>query len=163
MVRIAEDRRMKKEDKKDKEILELKNQIEVLTNNWKRALADYQNLEKRYEKDKTEFLEYANSSLILRILFVLDHLEKVQEYLKDDGLELAIKELKKVFAEEGLDEIEAEGKIFNPQEMEAIEVVEGEEEEKVVSIIAKGYRLKGKVIRPAKVKVYQRKLEEKDK
>lgn len=144
---------MKKTDKENKEVTELKNQIEVLTNNWKRALADYQNLERRCDKERAEFLEYANGSLILRVLFVLDHLEKVQEYLKDDGLELAIKELKKVFTEEGLEEIEAEGKIFNPQEMEAVEAVEGEEEGRVAEVLTKGYSLRKKVIRPAKVKV----------
>lgn len=147
--------------KKDNETL--KKEVEILTNNWKRALADYQNLERRYDKEKAEFLEYANSSLILKILFVLDHLEKVQEYLKDDGLELAIKELKKVLIKEGLEEIEAEGKIFNPREMEAIETVDGDEEGKVAEVLAKGYSLRGKIIRPAKVKVYQEKSEEKDK
>ena len=126
--------------------------IEELTNNWKRALADYQNLQKRYEKEKVEFAQYANSTLILRLLSVLDCLEKVQSYLKDNGLDLAIKEFKNVLADEGLKEVEAQGKRFNPEEMEAIEKVDGEEE-KVIEVLAKGYFLKDKLIRPAKVKV----------
>lgn len=154
---------MKKADKENKEVTELKNQIEVLNNNWKRALADYQNLERRCDKERAEFLEYANGSLILRILFVLDHLEKVQEYLKDGGLELAVKELKKVLTEEGLEEIETEGKVFNPQEMEAIETVGGGEAGMVAEVLTKGYYLRKKVIRPAKVKVYLEKPEEKNK
>lgn len=139
---------------KKKNTQELEEKITELTNNWKRALADYQNLEKRYAKEKQEFLEFANSNLILKLLTALDNFEKVQGYLKDDGLDLAIKELKKILIEEGLDEIEAQGKEFNPLEMEAIEAVEGEEG-KVVEVVTKGYRLKGKVLRPAKVKVGQ--------
>jgi len=139
---------------------ELEEKISELTNNWKRALADYQNLEKRYDKEKQDFVQFATSGLILKLLSVLDHFERIQNYLKDDGLDLAIKEFKKVLVEEGLDEIEALGQQFNPMEMEAVEVGEGEEG-KVLEVLQKGYRLKGRVLRPAKVKVGQvKKLEQ---
>lgn len=138
--------------KKDAKIL--KKEIETLTNSWKRALADYQNLQKRYEKEKADFIQFANAGLILKLLAVLDHLERVQTYLEDDGLDLAIREFKKVLIEEGLDEIEVVDKEFNPEEMEAVETVEGEEG-KVAEVLCKGYQLKGKVIRPSKVKVGQ--------
>jgi len=139
---------------------ELEEKISELTNNWKRALADYQNLEKRYDKEKQDFVQFATSGLILKLLSALDHFERIQNYLKDDGLDLAIKEFKKVLVEEGLDEIEALGQQFNPMEMEAIEVGEGEEG-KVLEVLQKGYRLKGRVLRPAKVKVGQvKKLEQ---
>lgn len=131
-------------------------QVEELTNHWKRAIADYQNLEKRYEKEKADFVQYANQTLVLKLLTALSHFERVQGYLKDDGLDLAIKEFKRVLAEEGLDEIEAVGREFNPEEMEAIELVFGEEG-KVAEVVSKGYKLKGKVIRPVKVKVGQEK------
>lgn len=136
-----------------KDIGTLKKEIEELTNLWKRALADYQNLQKRQEREKADFVQYANANLILKLLAALDHLEKVQTYLKDDGLDLAIKELKKVLAEEGLAEIEALGKGFNPQEMEAVGVAEGGKDGQAAEVVCKGYRLKGRVVRPAKVKV----------
>lgn len=146
---------MKKEEKENKEIAELKNQIEILTNNWKRALADYQNLERRYEKEKKDFLEYANSILILKLICSLDNFEKVQGYLKDNGLELAIKEFKKVLSEEGLTEIEVKEKLFNPYDMEAVDMVEGGESGKVAEVLSKGYNFKKRVLCPAKVKVYK--------
>ena len=136
---------MKKDERNQK--------IEELTNNWKRALADYQNLARRYEIEKADFVTYANTNLILKLLVALDHLERAQEYLKDSGLDLAIKQLKTVLAEEGLEEIKALGESFNPEEMEAMEVVEEVESGKVVEVIVKGYRLKEKIIRVAKVKV----------
>ena len=135
---------------------EAQNQIEELTNNWKRVLADYQNLEKRYEREKNDFVQYANANLILKLLLVLDHLKRAQEHLKDSGLDLAIKEFKRVLEEEGLEEIETIGEDFSPETMEAVEVVRGGDGEKVVEEICKGYKLKGKVIRVAKVKVGER-------
>ena len=138
--------------KKDSLKTDYQEKIDELTNNWKRALADYQNLLKRSEKEKIEFALYANSSLILRLLSVLDYLEKIQDYLKDEGLALAIKEFKVVLTEEGLMEVEALGKKFSPDSMEAVETIEGKEE-KVIEVSSKGYYLKDKLIRPAKVKV----------
>lgn len=144
---------MAKKDENKPEKIDLKDQqITELTNDWKRALADYQNLCKRYEREKADFVQFANTNLILKLLAVLDHLEKAQEYLKDPGLELAVKQFKNVLTEEGLSEIEVLGKEFNPEEMEAVETVEGEAG-KVLAIICKGYRLKDKIIRVAKVKV----------
>lgn len=128
-------------------------QIEELTNNWKRALADYQNLVRRYEIEKKDFIAFASANLILKLLTVLDHLEMAQTHLQDEGLALAIKQFKAVLAEEGLEEVEALGKKFNPEEMEAIEVADGKESGQVTEVLTKGYRLKGKVIRAAKVKV----------
>lgn len=130
-----------------------RNEIEELTNRWKRALADYQNLEKRYTREKADFVAYAGSNLILKLLSVLDHLQKVKSYLKDEGLEIALREFKRVLEEEGLGEIEAVGKDFDPLSMEAVETVRSDKVGKVVEEVTKGYQLKGKVIRVAKVKV----------
>ena len=130
-------------------------QIEDLTNRWKRALADYQNLEKRYEREKADFVAFANANLILRLLTILGHLEKAASVLKDKGLDLVVTEFKRVLEEEGVEEIKALGEQFNPQLMEAIETVEGEEENRVAEEVYKGYLLKGKLLLPAKVKVFK--------
>lgn len=139
--------------KKDTEAL--KKEIEELTNNWKRALADYQNLEKRYEKEKADFVHFANADLILKLLTVLRHLEKAAEHLKDKGLDLAVGEFKRVLSEEDLREIRTLGESFDPTMMEAVEIVSGGEKNKVAEVLQKGYSLKGKVILPAKVKVFK--------
>jgi len=130
-------------------------QIEDLTNRWKRALADYQNLEKRYEREKADFVAFANANLILRLLTILGHLEKAASVLKDKGLDLVVTEFKRVLEEEGVEEIKALGEQFNPQLMEAIETIEGEEENRVAEEVYKGYLLKGKLLLPAKVKVFK--------
>ena len=139
-----------------------KKQIEELTNNWKRALADYQNLEKRYEKEKSDFVQFANANLILRLLITLVHLEKAAEIFKDDGVNLIVNEFKKVLLDEGLGEIECLGKDFDPNLMEVVDLVKGGQKDKIAEVISKGYLLKGKLLLPAKVKAYQGKPEVKN-
>jgi molecular chaperone GrpE len=117
-----------------------------------RALADYQNLEKRVEREKENFVRFANAVLILKMLPILDNLERANEHLKDQGIELVIKQFKDALSSEGVTEIEAVGAAFNPELHEAIEKISGEEG-KVLSVVEKGYRLGEKVIRPAKVRV----------
>jgi len=119
---------------------------------YKRALADYQNLERRTLDEKKDFAQYANSELILKILPGLDSLEKAQIHLKDSGLDLAIKQLKDGLREAGVAEIETLGVKFNPEYMECLELAEGEDG-LVMEEVRKGYKLGDKVIRTAMVRV----------
>lgn len=132
-----------------------KQEIETLTNSWKRALADYQNLEKRIEKEKGDFIAFSNADLILKLLMTLAGLEKAAEHLKDKGLDIVVTEFKKVLFEEGLEEIETQGVVFDPVLMEAVEVVSGGEKNKIAEVLQKGYLLKGKILLPVKVKVFK--------
>lgn len=141
---------------KKKEIEELKKEIETLTDKWKRTLADYQNLEKRFDREKADFVRYSNADLIVKFLAVFCHLEKAAEISSDQGLKLVVAEFKRIFSEEGVVEIKCENEIFNPETMEALEIVEGKEEDegKIAEVVNKGYFLKEKLLLPAKVKVY---------
>lgn len=139
----------KQQDTKMQKLLE---RVSELENNWKRALADYQNLQKRVAEEKQQIVSYANSTLILKLLFVLDNLEMVEQHSNDQGLSLSVKTFQTVLEEEGVEEIEIDGKEFNPETMDAIEKVPGEEN-KVVEVLQKGYMLKQKILRPARVKV----------
>ena len=140
--------KMVKDDRK------LKTEIEDLTHKWKRALADYQNLERRIAAEKEDFVKFSSSSLISKILPALDSLEKAQKYLNDEGLDLALKQLRQVLEEEGLERMEVLGRQFDPVEMECCELCQGDEE-KVIEEVQPGYRLGGKVLRCAQVKVGQ--------
>jgi len=133
------------------EIEELKRQVEELKSNWQRALADYRNLEKRVAAEKEEFVLWANSNLIAQILPALDSLKKAEEHLKDNGLGLAVKQLEEVLKEADLTEIEVLGKEFNPEEAECVGTIPGGEKNRVEKVIRKGYKLKGKIVRPTQV------------
>lgn len=138
--------------KKREKIDDLKKKIEELENKWKRALADYDNLRKRVKKEKEGFVKFSNASLIDKLLPALDSLEKCTEHLKDKGLKLTLEQFRKVLESEGLKEIEAEGEKFDPELMDAVEMVKGEKN-KVIEVVLKGYMLNNKILRPAKVKV----------
>ena len=79
----------KDEQKKKKENQDQK--LQDLENNWKRALADYKNLEKRVEEEKREMFIFAKETVLKEILPVLDNLKMLQKHIQDKGLELTIK------------------------------------------------------------------------
>lgn len=127
-------------------------EVEEWKNKYLRALADYQNLEKRTHTEKEETRKFAVQIFLARFLPVADTLAKAQQHLSDSGLGLALKELDALLSEFGVEKIETMGKAFNPHEMECIEVVAGNDNE-VVNELLPGYRLHGKVLRVAQVKV----------
>ena len=137
---------------KEVEIKALQEKVSEMEGNWKRALADYKNLVDRTNKEKKHFIDFANEVLVLKLLAVYDSLEMLGKYNQDQGLALTIKQFEQVLKEEGLKEIEALGKEFNANEMEGIEMVSGEKD-KVVEVLTKGFYLKEKLLRPARVKV----------
>ena len=128
--------------------------IKELEEKWQRVLADYDNLRKRVEKEKREFVKFSNASLVDKLLPVLDALEECVKHLKDEGLKLSLEQFKKVLASEGLKEIKTKGEKFDPEKMDAVEVVNGKKDI-VVEVVLKGYNLNNRVLRPAKVKVGQ--------
>lgn len=133
-----------------------KDKHDELNEKYLRALADYQNLQKQTEGWKEEFVQYANSGLIKKLLEILDDLEKAQEHLQNEGLKLIIGKLQNILREEGLEELAVEGKPFDPTTAEVVSTEPGAEEHKVVKVLQKGYKLKDKVIRAAKVVVWQK-------
>ena len=119
---------------------------------WKRALADYANLEKRIEKEKHHFIKFSNAQLLKKLLPILDDLELCENHLKDQGLTMILNKLKEILKSEGVEEIKTQGEEFNPEIMEAMEIIEGPKN-KVIEVVSKGYLLEGKILRVAKVEV----------
>ena len=80
-------------------------ETDVLKNQLARALADYDNLRKRIEREKEDLEKLAGLKLILRILPILDNLRAAQNHLKDTGLAITIGELENIIKDEGIEEI----------------------------------------------------------
>ena len=139
---------------------EAKEKAEKYLANWQRAEADFINYKRRSEQERADMAAFANAALITDLLPVLDDLERALENASDDldtptwvdGIRLIYRKLKAVLEDRGLLEIEAEGKDFDPNLHEAVMCVEGEEG-KVCEEIQKGYKLRDRLLRPAKVKV----------
>jgi molecular chaperone GrpE len=136
----------KKHEKTENE--EFKN----LENQLKRALADYQNLEKRVTSEKSEWIKSANKGLLLRLLPALDNLSLAEKHTQDEGISLSISQILSAFKEEGVEKIETLGKDFDPNLMEAVSTMDGDDG-KVVEELRSGYTLFGQVLRPAQVVV----------
>lgn len=143
-----------KKDLEEKIVEDAKQQeeIDVWKNKYIRALADYQNLEKRTDEEKQEVRMYATKLFLEKLMPVVDNLEMADEHIKDEGLSIAMKELHALLAKFGVEKIEVKGETFDPYRMECIELVEGEKN-KVVEVTSPGYVMHGKLLREAKVKV----------
>jgi molecular chaperone GrpE len=144
----------------EKKLKECQQQRDEYLAGWQRSRADFLNYKKEEEKRMNELLKYANQGLILKMLSVLDNFEKASQAIpqdkKDKHLEglLQIKtQMKNLFKSLGLEEIKSLGEKFDPNLHESVEGIEGEKSGIIVEEIQKGYKLNGRVIRPAKVKI----------
>lgn len=154
------DKKNKKDDKQDKkaekeEIAHLKQKIEELENQAKRIFADYQNLEKRVAQERREWLIKANKDLILRLLPALDFLLLSSKHIEDEGLKLSIQKFFDILKEEGVEKIETQGRDFDPNLMEGIKTLAGDDN-KVVEELRPGFKIGDQVLRPAQVSVGKR-------
>ncbi len=147
---LEADEEIEELDKEDEEKSKDLAQVKDLENLLKRALADYQNLERRTEENKREWIMSSNKNLILRLLPGLDNLLLADKHTEDAGVKIAIKHFMDILEQEGVKKIKTENADFDPNLMEAVTTATGEEG-KVVEEIKAGYTLNGEVIRPAQV------------
>ncbi len=136
----------KKHDRTENE--EFKN----LENQLKRALADYQNLEKRIAEEKSSWIKAANKNLLLKLLPGLDSLILAERHTQDEGVKLSIKHFLDILEQDGVKKIETVGRDFDPNFMEAVSTAEGEDG-KIIEEVRSGYTLFDQVLRPAQVVV----------
>ena len=154
---------------KEATIEELKKKIEELEKlkqeylaGWQRERADFINYKKEEAERLEKFIDDIKIAFFMKFLPILDNLDiivkNIQKEDKNPVFESFLnleKQIKNFFEKEGFETIETIGKKFDPYFHEAIEMVEieGEESGKVVDEIQKGYKFKGIVLRPSKVKV----------
>lgn len=118
-----------------------------------RALADYQNFERRMQEQRVEWIKSANKTLILKLLSFLDDLDRAELFIKDQNLVHVKNTFFKTLKGEGLEEIELMNTEYNPETAEVVNMVEGAEDGLVVEVLRKGYRYNGQIIRVAQVAV----------
>lgn len=137
-----------------KSVAELKSCTELL----KRLQADFDNFRKRNANVSEEMRKFGQTVVIEKLLTVLDNCDLARNYIKDEsalmGFNMMEKQLLDALEGFGLSVVEAEGKEFDANFMTAVERVKDEENvNKVVVVLAKGYLLNGKLLRPASVKI----------
>ena len=125
----------------------------------RRLQADFENYRKRVVREQTALVERASEGLLEQLLPVLDNFELALQSIGPEqeqvrkGVELVYADLIGVLERNGLERIEAVGAPFDPNEHEAVMQDDGEGEPVVGNVMRTGWKLKGRVLRPAMVKV----------
>ena len=153
-----------KEETCEEKIAKLELEVQEWKNSYTRKLAEFQNFTKRKETEVSEMKKYASEGIIVKLLENIDNLERAENASAEtknfdalvEGVNMILRNLKYMLSEEGVEEVEAgEGVKFNPYEHQAMMTEEKDDldNDVIVQVFQKGYKLKGKVIRPAMVTV----------
>ena len=137
-----------------------KKKTEEYLSSWQRAQADFINYKRRNEQERLEFNKFANASLLLGLLPVLDDLERALAAIPSEfadqkwveGVQLVWRKFKSSLEIQGVKPILALGMAFDPNFHEAVRQDKGPEGS-VIQEFQRGYTLNGKLLRPAKVVV----------
>ena len=148
---------------KEEEIEKLKAEVEEWKNAYMRKQAEFQNFTKRKQKELEELRAFASEKIITKLLDGVDNLERAivsSSQTKDfdglvKGVELILGNFRDIMKSEGVEEIETEKAQFDPHDHMAVmvEASEVHEDNEIIMELQKGYKMKGKVIRPSMVKV----------
>lgn len=133
-------------------------QVVLLKAQLQRALADYDNLQKRVEKDYLEIGDRVKSQFLINLLPAIQMLYGVQNHLNDPGLALSIQQFEMALNEQGIEKIEPEvGDEFDSETCDAVDAEEDEQRAgSIAEVVATGWKFsEGKVINHAKVKVFK--------
>lgn len=146
----------KQVDLQDDAVVEItEDESMIWKNKYLRALADYENLEKRTENQTADIYKRANKKILLKLIDILDVINQAEVFVKDPGLKLVKDEFQKLLASEGVKRMELEGKEYDPYVAEVIEMVAGKKPNMVTEVVRNGYTLHDEVLRHAQVKVSQ--------
>ena len=146
-----------------KELERLKKERDEYLDGWKRAKADFLNYKKE-QKGRIEILAaYANEELLKDVLPVLDNLERAEENIPEKkkneqtikGFIQIAEQLREFLKSQGVEELDAGEKEFNPEFHEALSEVEvkGKKSGEIAEIIEKGYMWRGRLLRATKVNI----------
>ena len=180
-----QEKRIKKEEEKEKkiseseekrvpseelsaealEIAQLKEKVAELEELRLRDAAEFENLKKRFEKEKQNAIIYAHEQFARDLLAVIDSLDNAIASVSEEsgsesvekikeGLNLTIEQFKKVLEKHGVTLIEVEGE-FNPHVHEAVMHIEseGHKSGEIVQVLQKGYKIRDRILRPAMVSI----------
>jgi len=143
------------------DLASLQRERDDLLDTTRRLQADFENYRKRVVREQTSLIERSTEALLEQLLPVLDSFELAVRNLEGSdvdeqvrkGIELVYAELTSVIERAGLERIACDGALFDPNEHEAVLQDDGDGEPQVADVLRTGWKLKGRVLRPAMVKV----------
>ena len=151
-------------DKKDTIIQELEDQVQELQDKYLRLFAEFDNYKKRMVKERLEMIDQAGQNTISQLLPILDDFDRAKQSADDDstdesfseGISLVYNKLHNTLKTMGLNPMETTGEMFDPEFHEAMTEIPAQDPEqkgRIIDTIEKGYTLKDRIIRYAKVVV----------
>ncbi len=171
---LEETKELEQDTKLNNEMLKLEDEIQTLTEDNKNLLAQVKlaqaelvNYRKRKDEETANMMKYANQDLVTELISVVDNFERalkqaststnseVSKYLT--GFQMMYTNMLSILEKFGVSEINRVGEIFDANQEQAM-VAENNpelEDEVVIEVLQKGYKLKDRVIRPASVKINQ--------
>ena len=141
------------------EIDRLQKELAAQKDQYQRMLAEYANYKRRTEQEKEQLGSFVKAETLKALLPALDNLERAVAAPAGDeyktGVDMTIRQLQELLSSQGLEPIEAAGAPFDPEVHHAVmrEDADGVEPDTVTEMFQKGYKVDGRVIRPAMVKV----------
>jgi molecular chaperone GrpE len=146
------------------EIKKLQDENIELKDKWQRALADYQNLERRTQTEISQRVSEKTNNLLLNFLNIYEDFLRAEnslskEKINTDGIQAVIKNMESLLSENNIKPIEAIGEIFDPQIHEAVSIVEDNslDDGTITQEVSKGYISGKAILKPSKVIVSKKK------
>ena len=139
----------------NEQIDKLKQELQEKQEQYLRALADYQNLEKRITDQTTKEIEKGIVDFLKQLIDLKTDMDNASLFSKDPGFMLIRQKLENILKRYNLTEINPIEKDYNPDIMECIHLENGPKHNQVTKVLAKGYLYKGSLLQPAKVVVSQ--------
>lgn len=132
-----------------------------------RLQAEFENAKKRFEKDKSDLLRYANDAFFLEFMPILDNLEAAEKHIKEakdfkavqEGVDIIQQQIQRFLKDMGIEKVKTVGEKFDPHMHDAIEVDEKAEGDDgvIIAELKPGYKINGRLLRPASVKISKKK------
>ena len=160
MSEKKENEEVKQDNQEQNELTKIKQELEDITDRYKRVLAEFENHKKRSIKERENLYNSILSDIVEGMLPILDNLEnavkvetKDEEYKK--GIELVLKQFKDTLKSKGVEEIKALGETFDPELHEAVSSIQDDTkgEKEIIQEYRKGYKIGTKIIRHSMVVV----------
>ncbi|MEJ6400714.1 nucleotide exchange factor GrpE [Nicoliella lavandulae] len=148
----------------EKQIIDLKRQLDDMEDKYLRAAAELKNVQNRAKKEQATLLRYDGQKLATNILPIVDNLNRALQVKVDDksgqqlkqGVEMVAKHLEKALSDSNIEVLDVDGKEFDPNFCQAVQTVPADNDhptDHVVEVLQNGYKLADRVIRPAMVVV----------
>ncbi len=153
-----------KDDNKEERLKQVLEELDEYKDKYIRLCAEFDNARKRMEREKQEFIKYANEGILLELLAIIDNLERSLDSVNKEspdidglleGINMVLSQAREVLSKHGVKPIEARGKSFDPHCHEILMQEETDEFDDgvVMDEFQKGYYFNDRVLRTAKVKI----------